>query len=125
MFFLGNGTFWPLFHSMSDRAVFSADSWEVCTYIANKLVIFWTILIFQCYFTISQCFLVDHFLKYFMCRRMSQPTQFLLRKHWMLCAQRMKTCPPTLHHLSFGFTVCSVEFHGIFIMIISVGRNLT
>ncbi|XP_021947328.1 alpha,alpha-trehalose-phosphate synthase [UDP-forming] isoform X2 [Folsomia candida] len=23
-----NGTFWPLFHSMSDRAVFSADSWE-------------------------------------------------------------------------------------------------
>ncbi|ODN04256.1 Bifunctional trehalose-6-phosphate synthase/phosphatase [Orchesella cincta] len=23
-----NGTFWPLFHSMSDRAIFSAESWE-------------------------------------------------------------------------------------------------
>jgi len=24
-----NGTFWPLFHSMPDRAQFSADSWKV------------------------------------------------------------------------------------------------
>ena len=24
-----NGTFWPLFHSLPDRAVFSADHWKV------------------------------------------------------------------------------------------------
>lgn len=24
-----NATFWPLFHSMPDRAVFQADKWEV------------------------------------------------------------------------------------------------
>ena len=24
-----NGTFWPLFHSMPDRAIFKADFWEV------------------------------------------------------------------------------------------------
>lgn len=24
-----NGTFWPLFHSMPDRAMFSADNWKV------------------------------------------------------------------------------------------------
>lgn len=24
-----NGTFWPLFHSMPDRAVFSSDTWKV------------------------------------------------------------------------------------------------
>lgn len=24
-----NGTFWPLFHSMPDRAQFSVDSWKV------------------------------------------------------------------------------------------------
>lgn len=24
-----NGTFWPLFHSMPDRAEFSADTWKV------------------------------------------------------------------------------------------------
>lgn len=24
-----NGTFWPLFHSMPDRAVFSSDNWKV------------------------------------------------------------------------------------------------
>lgn len=24
-----NGTFWPLFHSMPDRAVFKADTWNV------------------------------------------------------------------------------------------------
>lgn len=26
-----NGTFWPLFHSMPDRAVFSSDTWKVST----------------------------------------------------------------------------------------------
>jgi len=24
-----NGTFWPLFHSMPDRAIFSSDTWKV------------------------------------------------------------------------------------------------
>ncbi|GLH02508.1 Trehalose-6-phosphate synthase [Gryllus bimaculatus] len=31
-----NGTFWPLFHSMPDRAVFSADNWK-CYYDVNQL----------------------------------------------------------------------------------------
>ena len=26
-----NGTFWPLFHSMPDRAIFKAEHWQVCT----------------------------------------------------------------------------------------------
>lgn len=30
-----NGTFWPLFHSMPDRAVFKAHTWDVCTW--NKV----------------------------------------------------------------------------------------
>jgi hypothetical protein len=31
-----NGTFWPLFHSMPDRAVFKAHTWDVC--ILNKIL---------------------------------------------------------------------------------------
>lgn len=36
-----NGTFWPLFHSMPDRAVFSSDTWKVNSskWNANKLFI--------------------------------------------------------------------------------------
>lgn len=28
-----NGTFWPMFHSMPDRAQFSSESWKVMIYI--------------------------------------------------------------------------------------------
>ena len=32
-----NATFWPLFHSMPDRAVFQADKWEVRDLITIKV----------------------------------------------------------------------------------------
>lgn len=33
-----NGTFWPLFHSMPDRAEFSADTWKVINIYKNTLL---------------------------------------------------------------------------------------
>ena len=35
-----NATFWPLFHSMPDRALFQADKWEVRFFIKHYVLIY-------------------------------------------------------------------------------------